>query len=68
MELVQNKPAKLLLTVQSIILEMVLSTRTLRYAPEQPNYREEHLSAARSALILYFCENENILEAEKGGM
>lgn len=63
---VQNDPAKQLLTVQWILLELTLSTKTVLYAPMHPNQRKEYPSATRSAPMFCFCKNEYVLEAEKG--
>lgn len=63
---VQNDLVRLLLTIQSILLKVFLPTRTVRYAQGQPKYCKEYPSAARSVFMLYFCEIENVFEAEKG--
>lgn len=47
---------------------MFLSTRTVLYALVNTTRGGGHPLAARSALILYVCENEDVLDAMEGSM
>lgn len=57
---------KLLLTVSSVLPERSFCERTVLFASLESYYREEQHSPVRSALILYFRENKELLEAKKG--
>lgn len=62
---VQNDPIELLLTVQLTSLKTFLSTKTVLYGPIYTKQRGEQPSAARPALLLYVCKNQDVFKYEK---